>query len=49
MESGWNRFKVSPQTNAPTLVEAMRTVYSPKPIPTPSSDVEMDVEALEVE
>jgi len=30
-------------------VEAMRTVYGPNPIPTPSSDVEMVVDALEVE
>jgi len=48
-ESGWDRFKVSPQTNAPTLVEAMRTVYGPNPIPTPSPDVEMEVDAPEVE
>ena len=48
-ESGWDCFKVSPQTNAPTLVEAMRTVYGPNPIPTPSPDGEMDVDALEAE
>jgi len=30
-------------------VEAMRTVYSPVPVPTPSPDVEMAVDALEVE
>ena len=48
-ESGWDRFKVSPQTNAPTLVEAMRTVYGPNPIPTPSPDVEMEVDVSEVE
>jgi len=30
-ESGWDHFKISPQTNAPTLVEAMRTVYGPNP------------------
>ena len=46
-ESDWDRFKVSPQTNAPTLVEAMRTVYGPNPISTPSPDVEMDVDAPE--
>ena len=46
-ESGWDRFKVSPQTNAPTLVEAMRTVYGPNPISTSSPDVEMDVDAPE--
>ena len=27
----------------------MRTVYGPVPVPTPSSDVEMAVDALEVE
>ena len=48
-KSSWNHFKVSSQTNALTLVEAMRTVYSPNPIPTPSPDVEMDVDALETE
>ena len=48
-ESGWDRFKVSSQTNAPTLVEAMRTVYGPNPISTPPPDVEMEVDVLEVE
>jgi len=48
-ESGWDHFKVSPQTNAPTLVEAMRTVYGPTPISTPSPDVEMDVDTPEAE
>ena len=48
-ESGWDRFKVSLQTNAFTLVEAMRTVYGPNPISTPSPDVEMDVDAPEAE
>ena len=48
-ESGWDRFKVFPQTNAPTLVEAIRTVYSSNPIPTPSPDVEMEVNVPEVE
>ena len=43
-ESDWDRFKVLPQTNAPTLIEAMRTVYSPNPISTPSPNVEMDVD-----
>ena len=46
---GWDHFKVSPQTNAPTLVEAMRTVYGSNPIPTPSPDVEMEVDVPEVE
>ena len=48
-ESGWDCFKVSPQTNAPTLVEAMRTVYGPNPISSPSPDVEMDVDVSEAE
>ena len=48
-ETGWNYFKISLQPNAPTLVEAMRTVYGPIPIPTPSPDVEMAVDAPEVE
>ena len=46
-ESSWDCFKVLPQTNAPTLVEAIRTVYGPNPISTPSPDVEMDVDAPE--
>ena len=48
-ESGWDCFKISPQTNAPTLVEAMRTVYGPNPISTPSPDIEMDVDTSEAE
>ena len=48
-EAGWDRFKISPQPDTPTLVEAMRTVYGPSPVPTPSPDVEMAVNAPEVE
>ena len=48
-EAGWNRFKISPQPDAPTLVEAMRTVYGPVPVSTPSPDVEMAVNAPEAE
>ena len=48
-ESGWDCFKVLSQTNAPTLVEAMRTVYGPNSIPTPSSNVEMDIDIPEAE
>jgi len=48
-EAGWDHFKISPQPDAPTLVEAMRTVYGPVPVPTPSPDVEMDVDAPEAE
>ena len=48
-EAGWDRFKISPQPDAPTLVEAMRTVYGPVPVPTPSPDVEIAVDAPEAE
>jgi len=48
-EAGWNHFKISPQPDAPILVEAMRTVYGPVPVPTPSPDVEMAVDAPEAE
>ena len=48
-ESGWDCFKVLPQTNSLTLVEAMRTVYGPNPISTLFSDVEMDVDIPEAE
>ena len=27
--AGWDRFKISPQPNSPSLVEAMRTLYGP--------------------
>jgi len=48
-EMGWDRFKILLQPNVPTLVEAMRTVYSPAPVPTPSPNVEMAVDAPEAE
>ena len=50
-EAGWDHFKISPQPDTPTLVEAMRTVYGPVPVPvpTPSPDVEMAVDAPEAE
>ena len=48
-EAGWDRFKISPQPDAPTLVEAMRTIYGPVLVPTSFPDVEMAVDALEVE
>ena len=41
--------KISPQSDTPTLVEAMRTVYGPIPVPTPSPDMEMAVDAPEAE
>jgi len=48
-ETGWDHFKILSQSDAPTLVEAMRTVYSPVPVPTPSSDIEMAVNVPEIE
>ena len=48
-ETGWDRFKISPQPDAPTLVEAMKTVYGPISVPTPSPNVEMAVDAPEAE
>ena len=43
-EAGWDRFKISPQPDASTLVEAMRTIYGPVPVPTPSPNVKIAVE-----
>jgi len=40
-KASWDHFKILPQPDALTLIEAMRTVYSPIPIPMPSPDVEM--------
>jgi len=40
-KTGWDHFKISPQLDAPTLMEAMRTVYGLVPVLTPSPDVEM--------
>ena len=48
-EARQNRFKISPQPDTPTLVEAMRTVYGPVSIPLPSPNIEMAVNALEAE
>ena len=48
-EAGQDDFKVSPQSDAPTLVEAIRTIYSPNPIPIFSSDIGMAVDIPEVE
>jgi len=48
-ETGWDCFKISLQPDAPTLVEAMRTVYGPVPVSTPSPNVEMAVDAPEAE
>jgi len=43
-EAGWDRFKISPYTNAPSLVEALRTVYGPSVPQELSPDVEMAVD-----
>ena len=48
-EASWNHFKISPQSNAFTFVEAMRTVYSPNLIPTQFSDVKMAIDVPETE
>jgi len=48
-EASWDHFKISPQPDALTLMEAMRTVYNPVPISTSSSDVEIAVDTPEVE
>ena len=41
---GWDRFKVSPQSDSPSLVEAMRTFYGPNLLQEPSLDIEMAVD-----
>jgi len=46
-EASWDHFKISPQSNAFTFVEAMRTVYSSNLIPTQFSDVKMAVDVPE--
>jgi len=43
-EAGWNRFKISPHPNAPSLVKAIKTVYGPSPSQEPSPDVEIAVD-----
>jgi len=47
--SGWDRFKISPTPNAPSLVEAMRTLYSPSVPEEPSPHLEMAVDEPVVE
>ena len=41
--AGWDRFKVSPQPDSPSLVEAMRTLYGSNLPQKPSPDTEMAV------
>ena len=47
--AGWDRFKVSPQPNSPSLVEAIRTLYGPNLPQEPSLDTEMAVDQPAVE
>ena len=47
--AGWDRFKVSPQPDSPSLVEAMRTLYGPNLLQEPSLDTEMAVDQPTVE
>ena len=45
----WDRFKVSPQSDSPLLVKAMRTLYGPNLPQEPSLDTEMAVDQPAVE
>ena len=45
----WDCFKVTPQPNTATLVEAIRTMYSPNFVPVFSSNTKIAVNVLEVE
>jgi len=47
--AGCDRFKVLPQPNSPSLVEAMKTLYGPNLPQEPSPDTEMAVDQLAVE
>ena len=47
--AGWDCFKVSPQPNSPSLVEAMRTLYGSNLPQKPSPDTEMAVDQPAVE
>jgi len=47
--SGWDHFKISPLPDAPSLVEAMRTLYGPSIPVELSPDVEMAVDEPVVE
>ena len=40
----WDCFKVSPQPNFPSLVEAIRTLYGPNLSQKPSSDIKISVD-----
>jgi len=45
-EAGWDHFKVLPQPNVSTIIEA---IYGPDLILTPSPDIEMAVDIPEAE
>ena len=45
----WDCFKISPQPDSPSLVEAMRTLYGPNLPQEPSPDTEMAVDQPAVE
>ena len=47
--AGWDRFKVSPQPDSPSLVEVMRTLYGPNLPQEPSPDTEIAVDQPAVE
>jgi len=42
--AGWDCFKVLPQPDSPSLVEAIRTLYGPNLPQKPSSDIKMSVD-----
>jgi len=44
----WDCFKVSPQPDFPSLVEAIRTLYGPNLPQKPSSDIKISVDQLAV-
>jgi len=46
---GWDRFKISPRPDSPSLVEAMRTLYGPNLSQELSPDTEMAVDQPAVE
>lgn len=48
-KAGWDCFKISPQYDAFTLIETMKTVYNPDSIPMPFSDVKITVDIPEAE
>ena len=48
-EASWDYFKISPQLDTPTLVEAIRAIYGPNPVPMLFPNVKMVVDVLEAE